>query len=72
MKTTVKTYRNKYNDKKFIEVHDDNYRHLSVKQYIKCICLANALVITNTTGDGKLHRMSVKHLRELLKDYEEV
>lgn len=31
---TVKIYRNKRNENKFLEVHNDGYYHNSIKQYM--------------------------------------
>ena len=35
MKTVVKVYRNKRNNNKYIEVHNDGHYHNSVRQYIE-------------------------------------
>ena len=60
----ITVYRNKYNDNKFLEVHNDGFRHNSVKQFMKWDSGK-----VSPTGDGKLHRMSKSYLSELLKDY---
>ena len=65
--TTVKTYRNKRNSNKYIEVHNDGHYHNSVKQY-----MAWDNGVRNKTGDGYLHRWRIESLRSLLSDYEEI
>lgn len=64
---TITVYQNKYNNNKFIEVHNDGHRHYSVKQYMKW-----SSGKTSLTGDGHLHRMSKSYLTELLKDYKAI
>ena len=64
-KGTVKIYRNKRNENKYIEVHNDGHYHNSVRQYLEW---SNG--VKYITGDRKLHRWTVKNLRELLEDYE--
>ena len=68
MKTTIKTYVNKRNGNKFIEVHYDGYGHRTVKQYMYW----KEYNVKNLVGDGCLHRWSKKNLNELLEDYMEV
>lgn len=65
--TTVKTYRNKRNPNKKLEVHEDGYGHRSAKQYMHW----NMNNVTNPTGDGNLHRWRKGNMDELLGDYEE-
>lgn len=64
---TVKYYRNKRNQNKMLEVHNDGHYHNSVVQYID---YGNGR--KNKTGDRCLHRWKANDLRELLEDYEEV
>lgn len=66
MKTKITVYRNKYNPNKYIEVHNDGYRHNTVRQYIK---YGN---VENLMGDKNLHRFPKKFLEVLLEDYEEI
>jgi len=66
--TTVKTYRNKRNPNKRLEVHEDGYGHRTVKQYMHW----DENDVTNPTGDGNLHRWRKDSLDELLEDYEPV
>ena len=73
----IRTYRNKRNPNKFIEVHNDGHYHNSVKQYI--YWEANVITgerllkpVKNLLGDRKLHRWRKANLNELLEDYEEV
>lgn len=66
--TEVKTYRNKRNPHKYLEVHDDGYGHRSAKQYMHW----NSTGVTNPTGDDNLHRWRKGNLDELLDDYEQV
>ena len=65
--TTVKTYRNKRNENKFIEVRNDGHYHNTVRQYLKW---PNG--VTYFTGDRCLHRWRIGNLKELLEDYKEV
>ena len=60
--TTVTIYRNKRNENKYIEVHNDGYYHNSVKQFDK--------PIRNEMGDRVLHRWKKANLVALLEDYE--
>lgn len=62
----IKTYQNKRNENKFLEVHNDGHYHNTVRQYMKWND------VKNFTGDGKLHRWKANNLKELLEDYEEV
>ncbi len=72
--TTVTIYRNKRNQNKYIEVHNDGYYHNSVKQFMqwKKDHNGNQLEkpIRNETGDRVLHRWKKANLMELLEDYE--
>lgn len=65
-KTKVKIYRNKRNENKYIEIHNDGYYHNSIKQYMKWGEIKNLL------GDRCLHRWRKENMEELLKDYEEI
>ena len=64
----ITIYRNKRNENKYLEVHNDGYYHNSVRQYIS----TNNLHKPQYTGDGSLHRWRKENLTELLKDYVEV
>ena len=66
--TEVKTYRNKRNPNKYLEVHRDGYGHQSAKQYMEW----KENGVNNPTGDGNLHRWYKGNIDELLEDYEEV
>lgn len=75
MRTTVRTYINKRNSNKFIEVHNDGHYHNSVKQYMywhSDILTGKKLdkPVKNLLGDRKLHRWRKTSLKELLEDYE--
>ena len=73
--TTIKLYRNKRNENKFIEVHNDGHYHNRVRQYMEWKTRRNGVllsVVKNYTGDAILHRWRIGNLRELLTDYEEV
>lgn len=75
MKTVVKVYRNKWNNNKYIEVHNDGHYHNSVRQYIEHnqkVAGRKVGVVRNYTGDGSLHRWGKCNLKELLEDYKEV
>lgn len=61
---TVKIYRNKRNEHKFLEVHNDGHYHNSVKQFMEW---PNG--VKNLIGDGVLHRWKKSDLNELLSDY---
>ena len=63
----IKTYQNKRNENKYLEVHNDGHYHNTVRQYMKW---NNG--VKNFTGDKRLHRWRAKNLRELLEDYKEV
>lgn len=65
--TTIRYYMNKRNHNKFIEVHNDGYRHNAVKQFM---LFQNG--VKNDLGDKKLHRCKKTDLDALLDDYEEV
>ena len=73
MKITV--YRNKRNENKYLEVHNDGHYHNTVRQYMYWKYIKKGVLISETknfTGDGILHRWRIGNLRELLADYEEV
>lgn len=65
--TTVKKYRNKRNENKFIEVHNDGHYHNTVKQFMEW---KNG--VKNILGDRRLHRWRKGNLMELLEDYQEI
>lgn len=67
-KTLIRTFVNKYNKHKFLEVHYDGYGHRTVRQYLYW----PATNVKNMTGDGSLHRWHKENLLEILWDYEEV
>lgn len=75
MNTTVTIYRNKRNENKYIEVHNDGHYHNSVRQYMEWHerkfnhRRSTLSVVKNFTGDGVLHRWRARNLRELLDDY---
>ena len=57
MKTVVKVYRNKRNNNKYIEVHNDGHYHNTVKQYMyweRNVFTGEPLPkpVKNLTGDG--------------------
>lgn len=64
--TTIKIYRNKRNENKYIEVHNDGHYHNTVRQFMQWNNIKNLL------GDKNLHRWRSKNLKELLEDYEEI
>jgi hypothetical protein len=71
----IKTYQNKRNKHKYIEVHNDGHYHNSVRQYIEHdqkVAGRKTGITRNYTGDGSLHRWRKGKLAELLKDYKEV
>ena len=72
--TTITIYRNKRNENKYIEVHNDGYYHNSVKQFMQWQKdhFVNQLAkpIRNEMGDQVLHRWKKANLMELLEDYE--
>ena len=79
-KTMMKTYRNKRNHHKYIEVNHTKCGHFYVKQYIKS---DKNIILTlgkkQYTGVslkrvhiGTWHRWTLRNLKELLEDYEEV
>ena len=72
--TTIKTYRNKRNPNKYLEVHNDGHYHNSLKQYMFWSKNPDGAVLSdpikNVTGDRKLHRWRKENLNVLLKDYE--
>ena len=68
-------YRNKRNENKYLEVHNDGYYHNTVRQFMFWKYRKHRILLSETknfTGDGVLHRWRIGHLRELLEDYEEV
>lgn len=72
--TTIKTYRNKRNPNKYLEVHNDSHYHNSLKQYMFWSKNPDGTVLSdpikNVTGDRKLHRWRKENLNVLLEDYE--
>ena len=66
--TTIKTYRNKRNPNKYLEVHNDGHYHNSLKQYMFWSKNPDGAVLSNpiknVTGDRKLHRWSNNHRNE--------
>lgn len=72
----TKFYRNKRNRNKFLEVHNDGYRHNTVRQYLEWTSAFQRAIgkkpVRNYTGDGKFHRLNKESLTELLEDYEEM
>lgn len=72
--TTIKTYRNKRNPNKYLEVHNDGHYHNSLKQYMFWSKNPDGAVLSdpikNVTGDRKLHRWRMENLNVLLEDYE--
>ena len=75
--TTITIYRNKRNEHKFIEVHNDGHYHNSLKQYLQWernVVTGEPLQkpVKNITGDRRLHRWRKANLKELLEDYEPV
>ena len=72
--TMIKTYRNKRNPNKYLEVHNDGHYHNSLKQYMFWSKNPDGTVLSdpikNVTGDRKLHRWRKENLNMLLKDYE--
>lgn len=51
--TTITTYRNKRNEHKFIEVHNDGHYHNSLKQYL--FWERNVITGEATSGTSKEH-----------------
>lgn len=75
--TKIRTFRNKRNPNKFIEVHNDGHYHNSVKQYMYWetnVITGERLLkpVKNLLGDRKLHRLRKADLKSLLEDYEEL
>ena len=73
--TTITIYRNKRNDNKFLEVHNDGHYHNTVRQYMEWKYRKKGVLLSvtkNFTGDGVLRRWRIENLKELLSDYEEV
>lgn len=72
--TTIKTYRNKRNPNKYLEVHNDGHYHNSLKQYMFWSKNPDGAVLSdpikNVAGDRKLHRCRKENLNVLLEDYE--
>ena len=71
--TTIKTYRNKRNPNKYLEVHNDGHYHNSLKQYMFWSKNPDGAVLSdpikNVIGDRKLHRWRKKNLNVLLEDF---
>ena len=67
--TTVKHYKNKRNEHKHLEVHNDGHRHNSVKAYMQ---FPNG--VRNDLGDRCLIKVgNFQDIEpELLEDYEEI
>lgn len=63
----VKHYQNKRNNHKFLEVHEYDCGHKSVRQFM---WFSNGVL--NKLGDGRLHRWKSENLNELLNEYKEV
>lgn len=70
MKTTTKVFRNKRNEHKFIEVHNDGHYHNTVRQFMHW--KTESVNVKNLLGDRCLHRWRAQDLRDLLEDYVEV
>lgn len=74
--TTIKTYRNKRNPNKYLEVHNDGHYHNSLKQYMFWSKNPDGAVLSdpikNVTGDRKLHRWRKENLNVLLEDYAKI
>ena len=73
--TTIQIFRNRRNENKYIEVHNDGHYHNSLKQYLyweRNAATGEPLPkpVKNITGDRCLHRWRKDNLKELLKDYE--
>ena len=66
--TTIKIYRNKRNEHKYLEVRNDGHYHNAVRQYI----YTPETACVGLTGDGMLHRWRKENLAELLEDYDVV
>lgn len=73
--TTIKIYRNKQNENKYLEVHRDGHSHATVRQFMLWRYKKNGVLLSETknfTGDGLLHRWKSESLKNLLVDYKEV
>ena len=71
----IKTYQNKRNANKYLEVHNDGHYHNSVRQYMQHnqkVAGRRVGIVRNYAGDGNLHRWRKGNLNELLEDYREV
>ena len=72
--TTIKTYRNKRNPNKYLEMHNGGHYHNSLKQYMFWSKNPDGAILSdpikNVTGDRKLHRWRKENLNVLLEDYE--
>ena len=72
--TTIKTYRNKRNPNKYLEMHNDGHYRNSLKQYMFWSKNPDGAILSdpikNVTGDRKLHRWRKENLNVLLEDYE--
>ena len=65
MMTTISVYQNKRNPNKYLEVHNDGYRHNAIKQFM----FWKENMVKNYMGDRKLHRWRKENLNDLLEDY---
>ena len=75
IKMKIRTYQNKRNKRKYIEVHNDGHYHNSVRQYIEHnqkVAGHKVGIVRNYSGDASLHRWKKENLKELLEDYKEV
>ena len=66
-KTIIRIFKNKRNQNKRLEIHNDGHYHNSVKSYMEW---DNG--VKNLLGNKKLNRWKKANLDELLEDYEEV
>lgn len=64
--TTIKIYKNKRNEHKFLEIRNDGHYHNTVRQFM----LWKENGVKNLLGDRSLHRWKAGNLKELLEDYE--
>lgn len=67
MSTTIRTYRNKRNRYKYIEVHSDGHYHNAVVQFME-----SDNGVKNYMPYKRLCRLRKRNLKDLLEDYEEV
>ena len=61
----IRTYQNRRNENKYIEVHNDGHYHNTVRQFM----FLEKFGVENLLGDRKLHRWRIGNLRVLLEDY---